>query len=205
MATESPPDAERPRSVGAEISRMIVQTLHEYAGRGPTKAQTTIGRNSVHCILGDTMTQAERTLADAGHGDEVLQARRRMQDVMRPHLVIEVEKLMERKVIAFMSDNHIDPDFGIESFVFEPQRGDNEVSPDDFASGVREPAVRTAFELKPDRRAASVSPKPPAIAQTLNQVDAPADLSGLGGRGRKPIGAATSSTVARTPSGSEVA
>jgi hypothetical protein len=31
-----------------------------------------------------------------------------------------VEKLTDRKVIAFMSDNHIDPDLGIESFVLEP-------------------------------------------------------------------------------------
>jgi hypothetical protein len=40
--------------------------------------------------MGDTLTHAERTLAEAGHGDEVLLARKRMQDVMRPHLVIEV-------------------------------------------------------------------------------------------------------------------
>jgi uncharacterized protein YbcI len=113
-------DAERPRSLSADISRSVVQALHEYTGRGPTKAHTTIGRNSVHCVLGDTLTQAERTLAGAGHEEEVLLTRRRMQEVMGPHLVGEVEKLMERKVIAFMSDNHIDPDLAIESFVLEP-------------------------------------------------------------------------------------
>jgi uncharacterized protein YbcI len=112
--------ADRPVSLPAEISRLVVQTLHEYTGRGPTKAQTTIGRNSVHCVLGDTLTTAERTLAEAGHADDVLQTRKRIQDVMRPRLVMEVEKLMERKVIAFMSDNHVSPDFGVESFVLEP-------------------------------------------------------------------------------------
>ena len=124
MSTEPLPVDDRPTSAGAEISTMIVQALHEYAGRGPTKAHTTIGRNVVHCTLGDTLTKAERTLAQAGFEDEVLHGRKRMQEVMRPHLVVEVEKILDRKVIAFMSDNHISPDLAIESFVLEPQDHD---------------------------------------------------------------------------------
>ena len=42
---------------------------------------------------------------------------------MRPHLVAEVEKLMERKVIAFLSDNHLAPDFAVESFILAPDEG----------------------------------------------------------------------------------
>jgi hypothetical protein len=38
---------------------------------------------------------------------------------MRDDLVGAVEQITERKVIAFMSDNHIDPDIAIESFVLE--------------------------------------------------------------------------------------
>lgn len=125
MSLDSLPVEDRAPSVGAEISTLIVQALHEYSGRGPTKAHTTIGRNVVHCLLGNTLTKAERTLADAGFEDEVLKGRRRMQEVMRPHLVIEVEKLLDRKVIAFMSDNHIGPDLAIESFVLEPHDGDD--------------------------------------------------------------------------------
>jgi uncharacterized protein YbcI len=124
MSLDRLPVDDRPASLSAEISTLIVQALHEYSGRGPTKAHTTIGRNAVHCVLGDTLTKAERTLAEAGHEDEVLSARRRMQEVMRPHLVVEVEKLMERKVIAFMSDNHIAPDFAVESFILAPEEDD---------------------------------------------------------------------------------
>jgi uncharacterized protein YbcI len=124
MAVHSTPDDQNDRQgmgpLGSEISEMIVQTLMEYSGRGPTKAQTTIGRNSVHCVLGDTLTQAERTLAEAGHEDDVLRTRSQLQQVMRPHLVAEVEKLMQRKVVAFTSDNHIDPDLAVESFMLEP-------------------------------------------------------------------------------------
>ena len=125
MSSDLLPVDDRPASVGAEISTMIVQALHEYSGRGPTRAHTTIGRNAVHCVLGDTLTKAERTLADAGFEDEVLKGRKRMQEVMRPHLVVEVEKLLQRKVIAFMSDNHLGPDFAVESFVLAPQEGDD--------------------------------------------------------------------------------
>jgi uncharacterized protein YbcI len=140
MSLDSMAVEDRPASVGAEISTLIVQTLHEYSGRGPTKAHTTIGRNVIHTILGDTLTKAERTLADAGYEDEVLTGRKRMQAVMRPHLVIEVEKLVERKVIAFMSDNHIGPDFAVETFVLAPEEGDGGVVSGDGAVA-SEPAL----------------------------------------------------------------
>jgi uncharacterized protein YbcI len=130
MASVVPPPEERPPpSPSAQISTLIVQTLREYSGRGPTKAYTVIGRNSVHCIVGDSLTTAERTLANAGHEDGVITARKQMQEAMRSDLVSGVEKLMDRKVIAFMSDNHIDPDYGIESFILEPQPDSGVESP----------------------------------------------------------------------------
>ena len=39
---------------------------------------------------------------------------------MRPHLIAEVEKLISREVVAFMSDNHIDPDLATETFILVP-------------------------------------------------------------------------------------
>ena len=42
---------------------------------------------------------------------------------MRSDLVAAVERLTERKVIAFMSDNHIDPDVGTETFLLQPALG----------------------------------------------------------------------------------
>ena len=47
--------------------------------------------------------------------------RHRFQLAMREDLVGAVELATERKVIAFMSDNHIDPDMAAEVFVLEPQ------------------------------------------------------------------------------------
>ena len=107
--------------LAAEISRTVVRALSETTGRGPTKAKTTIGENGVFVVLQDTLTHGERTLSDAGHGQAVLDLRRRWQAVMQADVSREIEEITDRKVIGFMSDNHIDPDLAVEVFVLEPR------------------------------------------------------------------------------------
>ena len=108
------------QSPSAKIATSAVQVLHEYTGRGPTKAKTTIDGSVVTLLLADTLTTGERTLVDHGHADRVLQVRYDYQTAMRDDLVGIVEREIERKVIAFMSQNHIEPDLAIEIFVLEP-------------------------------------------------------------------------------------
>jgi uncharacterized protein YbcI len=102
-----------------QISTRAVQLLHEYTGRGPTKAKTTINQDSVLIVLGDTLTKGERQLVEAGKADHVLTTRHEFQLVMRDDLVELVESHVQRKVVAFMSDNHIDPDVAAEVFILE--------------------------------------------------------------------------------------
>ena len=71
-------------------------------------------------VLQDSLTRGEQTLMDAGEGEAVLDLRRRWQRVMQADLSREIEELTGRKVIGFMSDNHIDPDLAVEVFVLEP-------------------------------------------------------------------------------------
>jgi len=113
---------ERPVGNGptATIATAAVQILHEYTGRGPTKAKTVVNENLVTIVLADTLTKGERTLVDAGHSDRVIKLRHDYQLIMRDALVGLVERELDRKVIAFMSQNHIDPDFAVEVFVLEP-------------------------------------------------------------------------------------
>jgi uncharacterized protein YbcI len=113
-------------STSAAISNAAVRLLNDYTGRGPTKAKTTINRDSVMIVFGDVLTKAERTLADNGDQEAVLQMRKRFQGAMRGELVEIVESHTDRTVVAFMSDNHIDPDLAAEIFILEPLPADEE-------------------------------------------------------------------------------
>jgi uncharacterized protein YbcI len=110
------PDAQ----LAATISTTVVQALVRTTGRGPTKARTTLGDNGVFVVLQDSLTPGEQTLADAGEGAAVLDLRRRWQQIMKDDISREIEELIGRKVIGFMSDNNIDPDLAVEVFVLEP-------------------------------------------------------------------------------------
>ena len=104
----------------AMISTSTVQLLHDYTGRGPTQAKTLINEDLVTVLLADTLTKGERTLVEKGGSDRVLQLRHDYQLAMREDLVAVVERQLGRKVAAFMSQNHIDPDLAVEVFVLEP-------------------------------------------------------------------------------------
>jgi uncharacterized protein YbcI len=113
-----------PRSVNSQICDAAVRLLREYTGRGPTKARAMINGDSVMIVLGDTLTRGERQLVATGKGDRVLQLRHDFQLVMRDELVGAVEDALDRKVIAFMSQNHIDPDLAVEIFILQPDGTD---------------------------------------------------------------------------------
>jgi len=106
--------------VNQAINNGAVRVLREYTGRGPTQARSVIDRNSVTIMFVDTLTPAERRLAENGKADHVMRTRHELQVLMRDDLVEVVEDALDRKVIAFMSANHIDPDMGVEVFVLEP-------------------------------------------------------------------------------------
>jgi uncharacterized protein YbcI len=107
--------------VALAISNAVVKTLARTTGRGPTKAKTTLGDNGVFVVLQDSLTRGETSLVEAGEGEAVLDLRRRWQRVMQAEMSREIEALTGRKVIGFMSDNHIDPDLAVEVFVLEPR------------------------------------------------------------------------------------
>jgi uncharacterized protein YbcI len=108
----------------AAISNAMVQLLHEYSGRGPTRARTTIGHDLIVCLLADTLTKSERKLVDAGEERVVLEQRSAIQRMMRDQAIATVEGLSGRTVIAFMSNNHIAPDLAVETFVLVPPPGE---------------------------------------------------------------------------------
>ena len=112
------------RSAGglnSAISNAIVGVVHEYTGRGPTRARTSIRDDVVVVMLQETMLKAERSLIDDGKADLVAEIRRSFQQTMRADMSAAVEELTGRKVIAFMSDSHLEPDYSAEVFVLAPE------------------------------------------------------------------------------------
>jgi uncharacterized protein YbcI len=112
--------------LAAAITTRIVQVFGDHTGRGPTRGRTFINENLVSCLLHDTLTKPERSLAAAGEVDTVLEVRKRFQATMREDLVAAVEDLTGREVAVFMSENHVDPDVALETFVLEPVAGDED-------------------------------------------------------------------------------
>ena len=113
-------DQPRGSSLHAALSDMVMRVTADYTGRGPTRARTTINGDWIFVTLSDTLTKGERTLAATGRSQFVRDSRRAFQDAMRDEMVADVERLTGRKVIAFLSDNHIDPDVAIECFQLAP-------------------------------------------------------------------------------------
>ena len=107
-------------TLGGAISDEIVSVLHRYTGRGPTEARTYVHENLIVCLLGDSLTKGEQTLVSDGHYASVLDTRSLFQRTMRADFTEVVERLSGRKVVAFMSQNHIDPDLAVEVFVLDP-------------------------------------------------------------------------------------
>ena len=119
----------------ATISNAMVRLLHEYTGRGPTRARTTIGDDLIVCLLADTLTKSERKLVAAGEERLVLEERTTFQRLMGEEAIAAVESLSGRTVTAFMSNNHIDPDLAVETFVLAPSPGKVPADPEVRGAG----------------------------------------------------------------------
>jgi uncharacterized protein YbcI len=116
----APPDRLVGGQLNAAISTAVIRIIAEYTGRGPTRARTMMHGDWVFVALEDTLTKGERKLAELGRGEFVIQARRMFQTAMRDELTAEITALTGRKVIAFFSDNHLDPDMALEAVLLEP-------------------------------------------------------------------------------------
>jgi uncharacterized protein YbcI len=107
-------------SARAAISNAIVRIHARSYGRGPTKARTVMGEDYAMCILENIYTPVERTLIDAGRGHEVTDIRGSFQEVAREQFTTAVEEVTGRRVRAFFSQVHQNPDVAVEVFLFHP-------------------------------------------------------------------------------------
>jgi uncharacterized protein YbcI len=94
----------------AEITDRLVLLIREHYGRGPIKAKTYVLDNLIVCVLGDGFIALERTMMEGGEPGRVLEMRRDFQVLMKTRHSDVIEELTGRKVLAFLSHTHVDPD-----------------------------------------------------------------------------------------------
>jgi uncharacterized protein YbcI len=107
-----------------ELSNAVVQIVRDYTGRGPTHARAMVRDNLVVVLMQETLLKAEHSLINDDKDLLVVEMRRSFQQTMRGELSGAVERITGRKVIAFMSDSHLKPDYSVEVFVLEPDSTD---------------------------------------------------------------------------------
>jgi uncharacterized protein YbcI len=113
--------ARRPLAGGkllSEIINRIVLLMREHYGRGAIKAKTYVLDNLIVCVLSDGgLTAIERTMMEGGEPERVVEMRRDFQRMMKVRYSAMIEEFTERKVLAFLSQTHLEPDLTIEMFL----------------------------------------------------------------------------------------
>jgi uncharacterized protein YbcI len=102
-----------------QIANAVVGVHRRYAGRGPSKARAFSRGNVVVLVMANGMTRSEQTLVDYGRLDIARGVRRELQQTMRPQLVDAVERVTGCRVVAFMTDSHVEPDLLAELFILD--------------------------------------------------------------------------------------
>jgi uncharacterized protein YbcI len=116
----TPAGGEAPLAGGhllAAISTSIVGLLREHYGRGPMKAKTYALDDVIVVVMrGSGFTALEQTIMESGEPDHVIAMREDFQRVMAARYKKTIEALTGRKVLAFLSQAHVEPDITMEIF-----------------------------------------------------------------------------------------
>ncbi len=126
---------QKPTSLQASVSQVVVRTMKDLYGRGPTHAKTYFCDEYVFCVMTGGMSRDEETMIRGGEKEAVREYRLRFQGVIAPELIRRVEDVLERSVVSYHSQVLFDPDRLIEIFVLDrpvnpeaggPEQGDQQ-------------------------------------------------------------------------------
>jgi uncharacterized protein YbcI len=104
----------------AEISREMVRIYKVQFGRGPTRARSDFaGPDLVVCTLEDSLTAAEKKMAELGDHQRLRDLRLYFQHATEDQFCAVIERVLERKVRAFISGMDTGNDVAAELFYLE--------------------------------------------------------------------------------------
>jgi uncharacterized protein YbcI len=107
------------------ISAAMVVMHERYHGRVPATAKSLMmGEDLLACVLGGVYTDVEKTMIELQRKTTVQETRSAFQEAMQHKFIQTVERLSGRRVLAFISNQHVGPDLEIEIFVLAPAAGD---------------------------------------------------------------------------------
>ncbi|MGI8802449.1 MAG: Na-translocating system protein MpsC family protein [Solirubrobacteraceae bacterium] len=115
MNSGSRAEAELTRAISWEMARLY----RDFYGHDRATATTYLNDNIVVCVLEDILTVDESRLVEFGDSRHVLEGRVAFQTQSQDEFTAVVERLMERKVVAFLSANQATPGVACELFFLE--------------------------------------------------------------------------------------
>jgi uncharacterized protein YbcI len=106
-------------TLNAAVTSALVGIHTEYLGRGPRSASTFHYGQVLGTLMYDVLTPAEKSLTRADQTEALDHIRHLFQQAMEADFREAVERLTGRRVLAFISGNHIDPDIAAELFILD--------------------------------------------------------------------------------------
>lgn len=120
QAEQSAASADAQISKLAEISREMVRLYKSQFGRGPTRARSDFADpDLVVCTLEDSLTPAEKRMAELGEHQRLRDLRLYFQHATEEQFCEVIERVLGRKVRAFISGLDTDSDVAAEPFYLE--------------------------------------------------------------------------------------
>ena len=109
----------------AAVSAAMASMHERYHGRVPATAKSLMmGDDLLACVLGGVYTDVEKTMIELQRTTTVQETRSAFQEAMQQRFIQTVERLTGRRVMAFISNQHVGPDLEIELFVLAPDAQD---------------------------------------------------------------------------------
>jgi uncharacterized protein YbcI len=116
------PSVRSDANVVLNLSNEMVRIYKEIFGRGPTRTRADwAGRDALLCTLEDSLTPAERKLAELGEHQRLRDVRTFFQHACERDFRASVEQITGRRVRAFVSGIDTENDVSSEVFYLEPE------------------------------------------------------------------------------------
>ena len=123
MPSQQHPNSPMGAAAAAEVISSEMARIHrESYGSGASSVRTYVHDDLVLSVLDVELLPAEAVVIAQGRSDLVLEMRSSFQLELETSFTAAVERATGRKVVAFLSDTHLDPPFVTELFRLGPAR-----------------------------------------------------------------------------------